>query len=219
MASLRQQRQRPWEWCASEGDPGQPLGVPHLIARLSPRSPFCELATAQQRNNKTAANTSWTLSISAIISATSTTVETQQPCRRHNGEKKEKKSPPNKRNNPPAVNPRRPEGRREPRRDRDVYRSVAPREQPLDILKAGLCQCHCHGRLAAFPTTATTARKDNRTTGCDEQRTGADALRQQRRASGGEGRDPARRMLPFLSATVSHFAKGREKRGKRSHPS
>lgn len=85
--------------------------------------------------------------------------------------------------------------------------------------RAVLCQCHCHGRLAvaAFPTTATTACKGHRTTGCDEQRTGADALLQ-RRASGGEGRDPARRMLPFLSATVSHFANGRRKRGNRSHP-
>lgn len=88
---------------------------------------------------------------------------------------------------PPTHKSPSPEGRREPRRDRDVYRSVAPDEQPLDILKAGLCQCHCHGRLAAaaaFPTTATTACKNNRTTGCDEQRTGAAAAKASERRRG-----------------------------------
>lgn len=173
-------------------DPGQPLGVPHLIARLSPRSPFCELAAAQQRNNKTAANTSRTLSISAILSATpsrSTTVETRQPCRRTMEKEKKRKARQTNETTPPPPTHKSPspEGRREPRRDRDVYRSVAPDEQPLDILKAGLCQCHCHGRLAAaaaFPTTATTACKNNRTTGCDEQRTGAAAAKASERRRG-----------------------------------
>lgn len=148
-------------------DPGQPLGVPHLIARLSPRSPFCELAAAQQRNNKTAANTSRTLSISAILSATpsrSTTVETRQPCRRTMEQEKKRKARQTNETTPPPPPTHKspsPEGRREPRRDRDVYRSVAPDEAtprhsksravPVPLSRSPRCCCcvphNGHNRL------------------------------------------------------------------------